>query len=88
MTARRRATGPPQRVGTLVPAVLRDLGLAESARAVRIHERWEQAVGPEVAAHCQPLALRDVELDIKYLLGKNFHRGDDVELGPSEIASY
>jgi hypothetical protein len=26
--------------------------------------------------------LRDVELEIKYLMGKNFHRGQDVELGP------
>lgn len=26
--------------------------------------------------------LRDVELEIKYLLGKNFHRGQDVDLGP------
>ena len=41
----------------------------------------DQALGP-------PLAVRDVELDIKYLLGRNFHRGDDVDLGPSEAANY
>lgn len=34
----RRAKGPPERVGALVPAVLRDLGLDESARALRIQE--------------------------------------------------
>ena len=34
------------------------------------------------------LAVRDVELNIKYLMGKNFHRTDDVELGPSESRSY
>jgi hypothetical protein len=26
--------------------------------------------------------LRDVELEIKYLLGRNFHRGQDPDLGP------
>ncbi|MBI82135.1 MAG: hypothetical protein CMJ81_02975 [Planctomycetaceae bacterium] len=36
----------------------------------------------------RPLAVRDVELDIKYLLGRNFHRRDDVELGPSESSNY
>ncbi len=30
------------------------------------------------------LILRDVELDIQYLLGKNFHRGQDPDLGPYE----
>ena len=28
--------------------------------------------------------VRDVELDIKYLMGRNYHRGQDVDLGPSE----
>lgn len=65
MTRRRRASGPPERVGTLVPAVLRDLGLAESARALRIQECWEQAVGAEVASHCQPVALRDGVLEAR-----------------------
>ena len=62
-----RGRGPrdPERVGALVPSVLRDLGLGESARALRIQERWAEAVGPEVAAHCQPVALRDGVLETK-----------------------
>ena len=28
--------------------------------------------------------VRDVELDIKYLMGRNFHRGQDQDLGPAE----
>jgi hypothetical protein len=28
--------------------------------------------------------LRDVEMEIKYLMGKNFHRGQDPDLGPYE----
>jgi hypothetical protein len=31
--------------------------------------------------------LRDVELEIKYLMGKNFHRGQDSDLGPHEIST-
>ena len=31
--------------------------------------------------------VRDVEMEIKYLMGKNFHRGHDADLGPYEYAS-
>ncbi len=61
----RRAAGPPERVGALVPAVLRDLGLDESARALRIQEAWERAVGAEVASHAQPVALRNGALEVQ-----------------------
>ena len=30
--------------------------------------------------------IRDVELDIKYLMGRNYHRGQDVDLGPYEAS--
>ena len=59
----RRPSRPPERVGLLVPGVLRDLGLDESARALRIEEGWEAAVGAEVAAHCRPVVLRNGELE-------------------------
>jgi predicted nucleic acid-binding Zn ribbon protein len=61
----RRKRRMPERVGSLVPGVLRDLGLAESARALRIQEHWEEAVGAEVASHCQPVALRDGVLEAR-----------------------
>ena len=32
--------------------------------------------------------LRDVEIEIQYLLGKNFHRGQDRDLGPYEHAGF
>lgn len=59
----RRGRREPERLGAGLPGVLRDLGLGESARALRIHERWEEAVGPEVAAHCRPVALRSGVLE-------------------------
>ena len=58
-----RKSGPPERVGALVPSVLRDLGLDESVRALRIEEGWEAAVGAEVAAHCRPVVLRNGVLE-------------------------
>lgn len=58
-----RGRREPERVGATLPGVLRDLGLGESARALRIHERWAEAVGPEVAAHCRPVALRSGVLE-------------------------
>jgi len=61
---RRRGRREPERVGAGLPGVLRDLGLGESARALRIHERWEEAVGPDVAAHCRPVALQRGELEV------------------------
>ena len=50
-------------LGRLVPRVLEDLGLEEAARIVRVAERWEEAVGAEVARHCQPTALRGATLE-------------------------
>ena len=38
--------------------MLRELGLDETARVLRIAERWEEALGPELARHCRPQALR------------------------------
>jgi predicted nucleic acid-binding Zn ribbon protein len=62
---RARKSRPPVRVGSLVPRVLSDLGLDESARALRIQEGWEGAVGVEVASHCQPVALRNGILEAR-----------------------
>jgi predicted nucleic acid-binding Zn ribbon protein len=60
---RRRRPKPPARVGDLVPTVLRDLGLETSARVLRLAECWEEAVGPEIAQHCQPTSLRGEQLE-------------------------
>ena len=44
-------------------AVLGDLGLEAAARSYRIGERWEEAVGSEIARHCRPVALRGGRLE-------------------------
>lgn len=50
----RRRKSDPEPLSGLVPQVLEELGIVGSARVVRVAERWEEAVGPEIAAHCQP----------------------------------
>ena len=59
----RRAQGDPEPLGRLVPRMLEELGFDGAARILRIAERWEEAVGPEIARHCQPAALRDGMLE-------------------------
>jgi predicted nucleic acid-binding Zn ribbon protein len=47
-----------------VNRVLADLGAGATARAVRIADRWEAAVGREIADHSQPVALRGEVLEV------------------------
>ena len=56
MSSRRKSR--PEPLGALVRQVLEDIGAGDGARVLRIAECWEEAVGAEVAAHCQPTALR------------------------------
>jgi predicted nucleic acid-binding Zn ribbon protein len=59
-----RPKGRPQAVGELVNRVLADLGAGATARAVRIAEAWEEAVGPEIAHHSRPVAIRGEVLEV------------------------
>ncbi len=59
----RTRKGRPEPLGTLVAQVLEDIGAGDSARVLRIAERWEAAVGAEIAAHCRPTALRGSVLE-------------------------
>jgi len=61
---RPKRKGQPERLGKLVPRVLKDLGLGESARALRVAEHWEEAVGAEIARHSRPNALRGGVLEV------------------------
>ena len=62
---RRRTRARPEALGTLLPGVLGDLGLGDAARVMRIAERWEEAVGPEIARVCRPTALRGEILEAR-----------------------
>ena len=58
---KRRST--PRAIGPVVGEVLDDLGLDAVTAAFRIHELWEEAVGPEIASHCRPVAVRGSVLE-------------------------
>jgi predicted nucleic acid-binding Zn ribbon protein len=60
----RRRKSRPEQLGSLVERVLEDIGAGASARVMRIAERWVEAVGPEIAAHCRPTALRGGTLEV------------------------
>ncbi len=61
---RRPARKPgPEGLGALVSRVLSDLGLDQTAGVVRVSNCWEAAVGPEIARHCRPTALRGKVLE-------------------------
>jgi len=53
----------PEPLGALVARVLKDIGAGDCARVMRISDRWEEAVGSEIAAHCRPTGLRDGVLE-------------------------
>ena len=44
--------------------VLSDLGLEAAAASFRIGQRWEAAVGPDVARHCRPIGMRGRILEV------------------------
>jgi len=60
---RRERKSRPEPLGHVVARVLEDIGAGEGARVMRIAERWEAAVGAEIAAHCRPTALRGEVLE-------------------------
>ena len=60
----RRAKTHPQPLGDLVPRVLGDLGYDAANALTELVERWEDAVGAEVARHARPAALRDTTLEV------------------------
>lgn len=58
MRPRRPKRDAPVSVGGAISRVLEELGHAGASQSLKIAAGWEEAVGSEVAAHCQPVALR------------------------------
>jgi predicted nucleic acid-binding Zn ribbon protein len=55
--------GPPlRRIGDDLDVILRRVGGAGSKATTAVFTGWAEAVGPGVAAHAQPLALRGTTL--------------------------
>jgi predicted nucleic acid-binding Zn ribbon protein len=49
-------------IGELLPELLTDLGLDETAIGVRVLRAWDRALGPELAPHCRPEGVRRGEV--------------------------
>ncbi len=60
---RRRSRSRFEPIGSLVPRVMNDLGLTDTARVMQIAACWDEAVGREIAEHCRPTALRGGRLE-------------------------
>jgi predicted nucleic acid-binding Zn ribbon protein len=55
---KRRRKGKFTEVSSVLGKVLGDLGLEGVQAAFELGERWEEIVGPEIALHCRPIAVR------------------------------
>jgi predicted nucleic acid-binding Zn ribbon protein len=68
---RRRWSGPgaddrdPQLLGSLTAGLVRTRGWSEEVSAGAVLGRWAALVGPDIASHAQPIALRDGELTVQ-----------------------
>jgi predicted nucleic acid-binding Zn ribbon protein len=55
---KRRRKTEPRPIGAMLGPVLAELGLESTSAAFRILEIWDSVVGPEIAKHCRPVAVR------------------------------
>jgi predicted nucleic acid-binding Zn ribbon protein len=54
---RRAKVNDPRRVGAFLADAARSLGAEGAVELAAVKGRWADAVGPQVAAHCWPVAL-------------------------------
>lgn len=54
----------PQSIGSLLSGYVADRGWTRPLADARVFADWPALVGPEVAAHCTPVSLRDGQLRI------------------------
>jgi predicted nucleic acid-binding Zn ribbon protein len=98
---RRGYTGPgadardPQPFGRLIRRLVEDRGWEKSTAEATVLGSWDRLVGPEIAARCRPLSLREGELtlqaestawatQLRMLTGKLLNR-IRAELGPDVV---
>lgn len=92
-----RAVGEPTAFGSAVADLLAERGWQAQAAGASVLSRWEELVGPQVAAHCRPTRLRDGELVIEAestawatqlrLLSRTLTKKLHEQLGPDVVRS-
>lgn len=55
----------PTRVGDVLDGLTRRIGVKEKLEQYRVWSLWDEVVGPQTAAHAQPLRLRDSVLEVR-----------------------
>jgi predicted nucleic acid-binding Zn ribbon protein len=55
----------PQPFGGLIRRMVRDRGWERPAAEATVLGAWETVVGPDIAAHCRPVGLREGELTLQ-----------------------
>jgi predicted nucleic acid-binding Zn ribbon protein len=60
----KRRVSQPKEIGSLMGQVLSELGLEAAAAAFQVGQRWEDAVGPDIARHARPAGLRGNVLEV------------------------
>ncbi|MBW3601270.1 MAG: DUF721 domain-containing protein [Actinobacteria bacterium] len=95
MTRRQRGAGEPESLGDLVGELTSARGWASRLRDARVHRRWPQIVGPELAAHVEPVRLHGGVLvvraesppwatQVRYLSGQLAERANEI-LGAGSV---
>jgi predicted nucleic acid-binding Zn ribbon protein len=54
----------PTSIGAIVGKALPELGWVAPLATARLLAQWELVVGPDIAAHCQPVSLTDGDLKV------------------------
>lgn len=92
---RRRRVGEPEALGDLLGELTSVRGWTPRLRDARVHARWSQIVGPQLAAHVQPVRLHGGVLvvraqssawatQVRYLSGQLAERANEV-LGTGSV---
>lgn len=51
--------GPAESLSDLLPRLLDEVGLGQTAQAVAVIRAWDEAVGPLFRAHCRPDGVKN-----------------------------
>lgn len=80
--ARRPKRPDPVALSGQIDRVLTDLGHGPVADALRVRRHWDEAVGPEIAAHAEPAGLTGDLLEVRVTSSSWAH---ELQLRQSEI---
>ena len=54
----------PQSIGSILPKVMKKMGLSQKLKETQVISDWPKIVGEPIARHCQPVALENGYLTV------------------------